>query len=84
MPLIPLRLLTSVFGLALGYYVGWFLEYEYPEQYDNYDRVIQQVCLNLGRKVIGELDSSDEDDFDCLCGDYGTIATSDEDTEYSE
>lgn len=84
LPAIPLRIMTSVIGVFLGYYVGWLLENKHPYFYDKTEKSFHKLALSIGYEIYKELDSSDEDDYDCICGNYGNIATSDEETQYSD
>ncbi len=79
---IPLRLITAIAGLVVGYYVGFFIEDK-----SRAENSLRQFCYTLSHMYgaqIPDIDYDDEDDIADLDFSSTYLAESDEETDESE
>ena len=79
---IPLRFVTALAGLIIGYYVGFFVDDKSRAQ-DNFRRFYHTLSSMYGSRV-PTVDYSDEDEAEGLFFTSTYLDESDEETEYSD
>lgn len=82
--MIPLRIVTMVVGMILGYAAGIYVEISY-NKFPQYQADIEKlITVAQGGMRIDGLISSDDEDFSYMINDQCASDTSEDETEYSE